>query len=90
MDEGTQTSSHGIGISAPHPVSEAVRNLRRGVFKPYCGMPKHVKKSDLPEKVCAGCARPFLWRKKWAKVWNEVRYCSDRCRNARTPGSDPQ
>jgi hypothetical protein len=36
------------------------------------------KKSDLPSKLCVVCARPFVWRKKWAKVWDEVRYCSDR------------
>ncbi|MFK7937768.1 MAG: DUF2256 domain-containing protein [Roseovarius sp.] len=38
------------------------------------------KKSDLPTKVCVHCARPFTWRKKWEKVWGDVRYCSDRCR----------
>ena len=27
--------------------------------------------------------RPFTWRKKWEKVWNEVRYCSDRCKTHR-------
>ncbi len=26
---------------------------------------------------------PFAWRKKWEKVRDEVRYCSDRCRSAR-------
>nr|WP_232727952.1 DUF2256 domain-containing protein [Acidovorax sp. 69] len=26
---------------------------------------------------------PFTWRKKWEKVWDEVKYCSDRCRNER-------
>ncbi len=41
------------------------------------------KKSDLPNKVCARCQRPFSWRKKWAKVWDEVRYCSGRCKRAR-------
>ncbi|WP_109664102.1 DUF2256 domain-containing protein [Roseicyclus mahoneyensis] len=41
------------------------------------------KKSDLPQKTCVTCGRPFTWRKKWEKVWDEVRYCSDRCRNAR-------
>ncbi len=41
------------------------------------------KKSDLPSKLCVVCARPFVWRKKWAKVWDEVRYCSDRCRDGR-------
>ncbi|MEM6739485.1 MAG: DUF2256 domain-containing protein [Pseudomonadota bacterium] len=44
---------------------------------------RHVKKGDLPSKVCATCGRPFTWRKKWADVWDEVRYCSDRCRRAR-------
>jgi hypothetical protein len=39
-------------------------------------------KANLPQKPCAACARPFTWRKKWAKVWDEVRYCSDRCRAA--------
>jgi hypothetical protein len=38
------------------------------------------KKSDLPEKVCPACNRPFNWRKKWEKNWNEVVYCSDKCR----------
>ena len=42
------------------------------------------KKSDLPTKVCATCAKPFTWRKKWEKVWEDVKYCSDRCRNAKT------
>ncbi|MEL7118257.1 MAG: DUF2256 domain-containing protein [Bacteroidota bacterium] len=44
-------------------------------------MPKHKKKSDLPQKVCIQCNRPFTWRKKWERVWDEVKYCSDRCRN---------
>lgn len=52
------------------------------------------KKADLPTKVCACCQRPFAWRKKWAQVWDEVKYCSDRCRHSRTPltsaGSAPQ
>ncbi|MCA6329365.1 MAG: DUF2256 domain-containing protein, partial [Phenylobacterium sp.] len=25
---------------------------------------------------------PFAWRKKWEKVWDEVKYCSERCRRA--------
>lgn len=38
------------------------------------------RKSDLPQKDCAVCGRPFVWRRKWAKVWDDVRYCSERCR----------
>lgn len=41
------------------------------------------RKADLPAKICATCGRPFTWRKKWEKVWDEVRYCSERCRRAR-------
>ncbi|WP_417411968.1 DUF2256 domain-containing protein [Hoeflea sp.] len=44
-------------------------------------MPKHTRKSDLPQKLCAFCSRPFTWRRKWARVWDEVKYCSDRCRS---------
>jgi len=39
-----------------------------------------IKKQDLPNKTCLVCNRPFSWRKKWEKVWGEVKYCSDRCR----------
>lgn len=47
-------------------------------------MPKMVRKADLPSKTCAACGLPFSWRKKWARVWDEVKYCSDRCRAARS------
>lgn len=50
---------------------------------------KRTRKSDLPVKTCATCGRPFAWRKKWAKVWDEVRYCSQRCRRERGRGPDP-
>jgi hypothetical protein len=38
---------------------------------------------DRPTKICAVCGRPFQWRRKWQDVWDEVRYCSERCRRAR-------
>jgi len=41
---------------------------------------KHRKKGDLPAKVCPVCERSFVWRKKWERNWNEVLYCSERCR----------
>lgn len=44
-------------------------------------MPKTVRKGDLPVKTCAACGRPFTWRKKWERVWDEVRTCSDRCKS---------
>ncbi|MGX9353726.1 DUF2256 domain-containing protein [Roseobacteraceae bacterium S113] len=51
-------------------------------------MPKGVKKENLPQKTCASCGKPFTWRKKWAKVWDEVRYCSQRCRRDKKVGRD--
>lgn len=48
-------------------------------------MPHH---ADRPTKVCAVCGRPFQWRKKWKDVWEEVRYCSDRCRKRRNPSAN--
>jgi hypothetical protein len=37
-------------------------------------------KQNLPQKPCAQCGRAMTWRKAWAKNWEEVKYCSDRCR----------
>ncbi len=48
-------------------------------------MPHH---ADRPTKVCAVCGRPFQWRKQWKDVWEEVRYCSDRCRKRRNPSAN--
>ncbi|WKN32384.1 DUF2256 domain-containing protein [Porifericola rhodea] len=41
---------------------------------------KHRKKGDLPAKNCPVCQKPFSWRKKWEKQWDEIAYCSERCR----------
>ncbi len=37
-------------------------------------------KAALPSKPCLHCGRPMSWRKAWAKNWEAVKYCSDRCR----------
>lgn len=34
----------------------------------------------LPEKDCVSCGRRIVWRAKWRDCWDEVRYCSKRCR----------
>ncbi|MWK60005.1 DUF2256 domain-containing protein [Pseudomonas otitidis] len=47
-----------------------------------------MKKAHLPQKTCAACGLPFAWRRKWARCWDEVRYCSERCRRQRR--STPQ
>ncbi|MEM6894295.1 MAG: DUF2256 domain-containing protein [Bacteroidota bacterium] len=42
------------------------------------------KKSNLPQKICLRCQRPFSWRKKWERDWENVKYCSVRCKNSKT------
>jgi hypothetical protein len=55
----------------------------------FHAMAKMRKKSDLPEKPCQACGRPMVWRKSWAKTWDEVRYCSERCRRNRLTDAKP-
>jgi len=47
------------------------------------------KKLNLPAKICPACERPFAWRKKWARDWEQVKFCSDRRRAKGTAVSDP-
>ena len=37
-------------------------------------------KAALPSKPCMACGRPMSWRRRWARNWDEVKYCSDACR----------
>ncbi|WP_369993680.1 DUF2256 domain-containing protein [Winogradskyella sp.] len=39
-----------------------------------------VKKQHLPSKICPVCERSFTWRKKWEKDWENIKYCSEKCR----------
>ncbi|WP_395700263.1 DUF2256 domain-containing protein [Aquabacterium sp.] len=43
-------------------------------------------KQSLPCKPCMACGRPMSWRKRWARHWDEVKFCSDACRRMRGPG----
>ncbi|EIK2266726.1 DUF2256 domain-containing protein [Vibrio cholerae] len=45
------------------------------------------KKAYLAQKICPVCQRPFAWRKKWQQYWDEVKYCSERCRRHRSSQS---
>jgi len=42
-----------------------------------------MKKENFPSKKCVVCKKDFLWRKKWKACWDEVKYCSERCRRAK-------
>jgi len=43
-------------------------------------MPNGIAKNNLLQKICASCQRPFSWRKKWERDWNQVKYCSKKCK----------
>mmetsp|Transcript_12669 Transcript_12669/g.30926 ORF Transcript_12669/g.30926 Transcript_12669/m.30926 type:complete len:119 (-) Transcript_12669:228-584(-) len=44
---------------------------------------KKSSKANLPEKICVVCGRPFTWRKKWERCWDEVTCCSKSCNSKR-------
>jgi len=48
-----------------------------------------LKKSDLPTKICPVCQLSFTWRKKWSRHWDEVVYCSERCRRNKGKAEQP-
>jgi hypothetical protein len=46
-----------------------------------CEMSRVAKvKNGFAPKTCERCGLEFEWRKKWAKNWMSVKYCSERCR----------
>ena len=40
-----------------------------------------MKKKD--KKICVTCKKPFEWRKKWERDWENVKYCSKKCSKTR-------
>ena len=72
----------GRGLWQAAPAGTLVRAARVvGPARPrrtYVTM-RGVKKENLPSKVCVVCERPFTWRKKWERCWDEVTTCSKSC-----------
>ena len=47
------------------------------------------QRASLPaERFCDYCGRRMTWRKAWAAVWPEVRWCSDGCRRRKVTAVD--
>ena len=44
---------------------------------------------DVETKICPACGRPFANRKKWRArgQWDQIIYCSQRCRGIGAPGA---
>jgi hypothetical protein len=58
--------------------SYRIHNTSRG-YKGESGMRAKMK-NGFPPKVCIRCGLEFEWRKKWARDWENVKYCSERCK----------
>ena len=41
-----------------------------------------------PEKTCVVCGRRIVWRAKWARDWESVRYCGEKCRRTKIDATD--
>lgn len=41
---------------------------------------KRILKKNLPQKICLTCGLLFTWRKKWERDWEQVKYCSQKCK----------
>jgi len=52
-------------------------------MKPASPLSFKGNKQYLPSKPCAACGRPMTWRKRLARTWDEVKYCSEACRKTR-------
>lgn len=65
-----------IGLQ-PHPIPTTFTFASHYCTKPTSTMLRGVKKENLQANVV--CRRPFAWRKKWEKVWDEVTTCSKSC-----------
>ena len=60
---------------------EGVRRISAPVLTKSVGV-------DVRSKTCARCGRSFDWRKKWAACWDEVRFCSQKCRRSKPSAVD--
>ncbi|MGY8772964.1 MAG: DUF2256 domain-containing protein [Gammaproteobacteria bacterium] len=39
------------------------------------------RKINLPKKICYYCKKQFAWRKKWERAWEEIKFCSLKCKS---------
>lgn len=76
-------SSLGISLRSPCRTAELCKSNSYYHTSLPARMPRGVKKENLPSKDCIVCGRPFTWRKKWERCWDEVTTCSKSCNSKR-------
>jgi hypothetical protein len=45
-------------------------------------------RAEPPVKWCVRCGRKIEWRRKWRRNWDQVRYCSLKCRREKLTAMD--
>lgn len=61
--------------------TEWVTVVHRGSWPVYGAVVTRGAPVDaMADRWCDACGRRMTWRKAWAEVWSEVRWCSDACR----------
>ena len=89
VDHDTQTGNiHSASkVTGLQPISDRFEGFRSTLLEaphwlyifPMARVAK--TKNGHKPKICAACGRPFEWRKKWERDWENVRWCSDACRS---------
>ncbi|HBQ52493.1 MAG TPA: DUF2256 domain-containing protein [Acidimicrobium sp.] len=64
---------------APHLTQSRAKHVAKAKRSAKTKRTAQTKNGFAP-KICSTCVKPFEWRKKWARNWPNVRYCSERCR----------
>lgn len=70
---GVSTIRSALSISRPTTTRIAMAASSSSFRNPH----------NLPVKTCVVCNRPFTWRKKWERDWDEIQTCSQRCNSER-------
>lgn len=79
----------GGAAGAGFPLYTSCGGRKRTADFPAISM-RGIKKENLPSKVCVVCNRPFTWRKKWERCWDEVTTCSKSCNGKRRAAKGAQ
>lgn len=53
-------------------------------------LPKPQPETPHHDKICKICGRAISWRKKWARDWDVIRFCSDACRGTHLAAHDAE
>ncbi len=64
------------------------RGSRTATHCPGISHTLHAMAPPPSERICERCGRRIEWRKKWARDWEQVRYCSSACRTHRLTQTD--